>query len=218
MCRLLRRLAMDPELWTNEMAPHVMRSLVDGRIITAWLLDKNDPELYRRYKDYGLGKRKLFKLKLEELMDSDRLAADDDDRALHERLEAEVNQDVMEELVKIDVGGSFSGKNIRQMALDVGLAELYSLSYQPLSTEAHGEWGSLIASDLRHCGNPLHRYHRLGTFDTSNESYVHLGWVRNGSELARDAITTIFDSYGADVRPSFERCLERMDDARERRE
>lgn len=97
---------------------------------------------------------------------------------------------------------------------EAGLAELYSLSYQPLSTEAHGEWGSLIAFDLRHCGNPLHRYHRLGTFDTSQEVIVHLGWVRTAFDLAQDATTEIFMSYGQDVKPLFERCLERFNQAR----
>lgn len=164
-------------------------------------------------KDYGVGKRKL---QLEDLMDREDISTNESDEALHKRLEAEVNQDVMEEFVKIDVGGSFSGKNIRQMAQDAGLAELYSLSYQPLSTEAHGEWGSLIAFDLRHCGNPLHRYHRLGTSDTSPEVIVHLGWVRTAFALARDAIPDIFTSYGHDVEPIFEECLERLNQSTSR--
>jgi hypothetical protein len=100
------------------------------------------------------------------------------------------------------------------MAREAGLAELYSLSYQPLSTEAHGEWGSLIAFDLRHCGYPLHRYHRLGTFDTSPAVIVHLGWFRTAFDLAQDAITDIFTSYGQDVEPLFEQCLEQLNQAR----
>jgi hypothetical protein len=158
MFRLLRHLAFDPDLWTNEMGPHALRPMIDARIITAWLLKQNDPELFQKFKDYGVGKRKLFKLQLEELMDSDDLSSDDDDEALHKRLEAEVNQDVMEEFVKIDLGGSFSGKNIRQMAQEADLNELYSLSYQPLSTEAHGEWGQphcLRSSALREPATPL---------------------------------------------------------------
>lgn len=212
--RLLRHVAADPDLWTNTLGPHVIRSMTDARIIIAWLLEQDDAELFKKFKDYGVGKRKLFKLQLEELMDREDISTDENDEALHKRLEAEVNQDVMEEFVKIDFGGSFSGKNIRQMAKEAGLAELYSLSYQPLSTEAHGEWGSLISSDLRHCGNPLHRYHRMGTFDTSPEVIVHLGWVRIAFGLAQDAITDIFISYGEDVEPLFEQCLERLNKAR----
>jgi len=188
--------------------------MIDARIVIAWLLQQNDPELFRAFKDYGLGKRKLFKLQLEDLMDREELSIGEDNAALHKRLEAEVNQDVMEEFIKIDVGASFSGKTIRQMAKEADLAELYTLSYQPLSTEAHGEWGSLIAIDLRHCGNPLHRYHRLGTFGTSPESIVHLGWIRNAFGIAEDAITEIFASYGLSVESLFEQCLQQMNEAR----
>lgn len=208
--RLLRHLVSTPELWTNELAPHVFRSLIDLRIISAWLLRQDDPELFRKFKEYGVGKRKLFKLQLEDLMDRDDVAADRDDADLHQRLQAEVNQDVREEFVQIDLGGSFSGKNIRQMAIDAELGDLYSLSYQPLSTEAHGEWGSLIAFDLRPCGNPLHRYHRLGTFTTSQTAFVHLGWVRNALVLGEELIEEIYRSYGLDAGPLFERCLNAM--------
>jgi hypothetical protein len=216
--RLLRRFAADPDLWTNEMGPHILRSIIDARIIVAWLLKQNDRELFQKFKDYGLGKRKLFKLQLEKLMDREQLVTDESDQALHRRLEAEVNQDVMEEFITIDVGGSFSGKNIRQMAQETDLAELYSLNYQPLSTEAHGEWGSLIALDLRHCGNPLHRYHRLGRFDTSQEVIVHFGWVRNAFAVAEQGITEIFSSYGVSVDALFDECLERMDAVRRERQ
>lgn len=202
--RLLRNFLMTPLWWTNEMAPHLIRSMVDERIITAWLLKQDDPALYVKFKEYGRGKRKLLKLKLEDLMDSDRPEADEDAEQLHARLEAEVNQDTMEEFLEIDLGGTFSGKNIREMAKETDLADLYSLSYQPLSAESHGEWGSLVMFDLEHCANPLHLYHRLGSFDTNEHSYIHLGWARTAIDLTEDVITEIFSSLGLDAGPAFE--------------
>jgi hypothetical protein len=213
--RLLRHFASNPDHWTNTLGPHLLRSMIDARIIIAWLLKQDDAERYQRFKEYGVGKRKLFKLQLEDLMDRDDLGIDDDDEALHKRLETEVNEDVLEEFIRIDVGGSFSGKNIRDMAKETELAELYSLSYQPLSTEAHGEWGSLVAFDLRRCGNPLHRYHRLARFDTPREVVVHLGWLRSAYELAEAAISDIFDSYGLPVEELFDRCLESLTEAKQ---
>ena len=202
--RLLRNFLMTPLWWTNEMAPHLIRSMVDERIVVAWLLKQADAELYMKFKEYGRGKRKLFKLKLEELMDSDRSAADEDAEQLHARLEAEVNQDTMEEFLAIDLGGTFSGKNIREMAKETDLADLYSLSYQPLSAESHGEWGSLVMFDLEHCTNPLHLYHRLGCFDTNEHSYVHLGWTHTAIHLTEDVITEIFSSLDLDAGSAFE--------------
>jgi hypothetical protein len=203
--RLLRNFLMTPPWWTNEMAPHLIRSLIDERIVVAWLLKRDDPKLYRAFKDYGAGKRKLHKLKLEELMDTGEAEIEhrEDVRELHKRLEAEVNEDTMEEFLKIDLGGSFSGKNIREMAIETDLADLYSLSYQPLSTESHGEWGSLLMFDLHHCGNPLHLYHRLGNFDIDDESYIHLGWARTATDLAEDIITELFSKLGLDAEPAF---------------
>jgi len=204
--RLLRRLVADPNLWTNDMAPHIVRSIIDARIVSAWLIAKDDQALYARYKDYGLGKRKLFKLQLEKLMDQDEQAASDANQALHQSVADEVNEDVLEEFIKIDVGGSFSGKSIRDMAQDTGLGELYSLSYQPLSTEAHGEWNSLVSFDLQRCANPLHRYHRLGAFDTAPGSYVHIGWLYSALNVAEEAISAIFGAHNVDVAPAFTEC------------
>lgn len=209
MFRLLRHLVASPRLWTNELGPHVLRSMVDARIIIAWLLKQDDTQMYEQFKAYGLGKRKLFKLQLEELMDRDDLV-DEDNEALHDRLHAEVNLDSMEELVTIDVGGSFSKRNIREMAKETGLAELYSLQYQPLSAEAHGEWSSLTGFDLQHCTNPLHRYHRIGVFGEDTQMFAHVGWVRNAFGLAEDAITDIFASYDVDAEEAFEKCRGRM--------
>lgn len=211
--RLLRHLVADHSLWTNEMAPHLLRSMIDLRIIVAWLIKQNDTELFERFKVYGQGKRKLFKLKLEDLMESEEASFAEDDRAFLDRLREQVNQDTMEEFQEIDLGGSFSGKNIREMAADTELADLYSLNYQPLSTEAHGEWGSLIDFDLRQCGNPLHKHHRLGRFDTSTTQYLHVGWVRDAFTITRETIEDIFDGYGVDSEPLLARCLAKMQEA-----
>jgi hypothetical protein len=110
--RLLRNFLLTPLWWSNEMAPHLIRSLIDERIVVAWLLKRDDPELFRAFKDYGAGKRKLYKLKLEELMDGEGPEGGEreDVRELHARLEQEVNQDTMEEFLQIDLGGTFSGK------------------------------------------------------------------------------------------------------------
>ncbi len=208
--RLLLRLVENPRLWRVDLAPHVFRSLIDARILTAWLLKRDDAAFFQSYKDYGLGKRKLYKLHLEELMDSEGFEEDEDIRRLHKRLEAEVNVDRLEEFQKIDIGGNFAGISIHEMAKEVRLKSLYDLQYQPLSTEAHGEWGSLMAHDLRHCGNPLHRYHRLGAFDTTPDRMLDLMWVLQAFNLASDGIEEVFESYGLDISDALKQCAQRM--------
>ena len=46
--RLLYRIVEDPNLWTDENAPHHLRSMVDARITAAWLLWQQDPNGFRR--------------------------------------------------------------------------------------------------------------------------------------------------------------------------
>lgn len=207
--RLLQRFVEDFRLWTAQMGPHLARSMIDTRIVTGWLLKKNNPELYGRFKEYGIGKRKLFKLQIEEFIDNDDFEGYEGLEAIHRRLEAEVNVDKMEEFQTIDLGGGFSGKNIREMAIEAGLKDLYVLNFQPYSTEVHGEWGSLMAFDLEPCGNPLHRHHRRPAFGFGDrDRVVHPGWVRHLCSLAWESIDEIFGSYGLDVDPPFEACLE----------
>jgi hypothetical protein len=208
--RLLRRFVSDPHLWTNEMAPHLVRSMVDIRIVASWLMKQESDEPFVKFKAYGQGKRKLLKLKLEDLMEREDVSFDDADEDFLTRLRDQVNQDTMEEFQTIDVGGSFSGKNIREMAAQTDLADLYSLTYQPLSTESHGEWGSLIDFDLVHCGNPLHKYHRVGRFDTTAPRGAYLGWVQDAFLIARDTIEEILDGYELNSEALFEGCLARM--------
>ncbi len=128
--RMLYRLVEDPNLWTDENAPHHLRSMVDARITTAWLLWKNDPEMYARYKAYGQGKLKLLKLNFADAVEQSGFSRSNEEAL--KRLEAAVNEDTMEEFQPIFVTANFADRPIRKMAEDVGLKDLYDLSYSPL--------------------------------------------------------------------------------------
>jgi hypothetical protein len=51
--RLLRRFVEQPSGWTTERSLHAIRPMVDTRILAAWLVAKNDPELFERYRASG---------------------------------------------------------------------------------------------------------------------------------------------------------------------
>ncbi len=46
--RLLRHFVADPSLWTNQMAPHFVRSMIDVRIVVAWLMKQQTDEPFER--------------------------------------------------------------------------------------------------------------------------------------------------------------------------
>lgn len=51
------------------------------------------------------------------------------------------------------------------MAQEVGLRDLYNLTYSPLSAEAHAEWMTLRTKYLRSCEEILHDRHFLPVFE-----------------------------------------------------
>lgn len=72
------------------------------------------------------------------------------------------------------------------------------------SSDAHGDWVSLKRSDLVHCRNPLHRYHRVGRFDAPAD---RLGTevLHVAIEVAEKAVTAVFDDLGVKVDDAFAR-------------
>jgi hypothetical protein len=162
--RLVRISAGNPILWTGEYGSHVLRSVVEGRIVLKWLEHKSDSSLYTKFKQYGRGRLKLLKLHVEEYLDS---LSDPPEplRKFAEDLDAEVNADTWEEFQEISVDKTFSSVTIRQMAIDVGLKREYDFAYAPASGEAHGDWIALDRSALVRCRNPLHMWHRIPNTD-----------------------------------------------------
>jgi Family of unknown function (DUF5677) len=177
--------------------------MVDARITTAWLLWKNDPETYARYKAYGQGKLKLLKLNFADAVEQSGFSQSNEEAL--KRLEAAVNEDTMEEFQPIFVTANFADRPIRKMAEDVGLKELYDLSYSPLSGESHGDWGSLVSHDLRRCANPLHRYHRIARFRTSEQG-LRLAYIRQAYNLMVETVEAVFVHYGLSTDEQLERC------------
>jgi hypothetical protein len=191
--RLLRRLVEDPNVWTHERAPHHVRSMIDARIVAAWLVLKNDPALYQRYKEYGQGKLKLLKLNFEQHLEEQGGFGETSQEYL-DYLEAQLNEERSEEFQAISLKANFADRSIRLMAEDVGLKNLYDLNYSPLSGESHGDWGSLVTHDLERCSNPLHRYHRLGRFAGRDEE-LSLDYLFHAVNLMADTVEGVFDSY-----------------------
>lgn len=158
--RLAAALAHTPLAWSSEQGAPSIRSLVESLIVLRWLVKRDDPVLYSRFKDYGRGRLKLLKLHLEEYLDS----LDDPPHELleyHEYLDAEVNSEISEEFQNISVEATFSGVSAREMAKEIGMELEYRLQFAPASSATHGEWTSLDRYSLEHCQNPLHRGHRI---------------------------------------------------------
>lgn len=202
--RLAHELIEDPNLWTATGGAHLVRAIIETRITTAWLLRKGTDRDCEQYKEYGLGKSKLYKLHLDDYIESTGATELEE---LRDRLEHEVNAEILKEFQRISLGGTFSGKSIREMAEESGLRPVYTLNYQPLSSEAHGEWSSLNRYDLRFCTNPLHRFHRVGRFQPS-DVWGSIALPHMAFAYARDTVEEVFKSYGIAIRDLFDACID----------
>lgn len=149
-----------PLLWSAEHGFPLLRQVCEALIVLRWLLSRDDPALYTRFKSYGRGRLKLLKLHVEQYLDS----LDDPPpelRQYRDFLDAEVNQDVWEEWQEISLDSTFSGLSAYKMAQEVGMESEYNFVFAPASAATHGEWSSLDRYALERCLNPLHRWHRV---------------------------------------------------------
>jgi Family of unknown function (DUF5677) len=131
----------------------LLRTLADCRITLAYLQHKKDPELWAKFRKYGVGQAKLALLKLEE-------AAKPPHSISMETLKRLANEDVWQEYSDIDLG-NWAGIDLRKMAEESGTKDVYDAHYGWNSGFAHGHWSAMRDVTLTTCLNPLHRLHRV---------------------------------------------------------
>lgn len=140
---------------TRPSGRHLLRSLAEVYITLAYLVIKDDANLWSQYRNYGSGQAKLAFLKLVE-RDRKDLPRHVDISVL-ERLS---NEDVWQEFVSIDLG-QWANLTVRDMANQAGAKDAYDDFYVWPSGFVHGHWSAVRDSVYDICANPLHRFHRI---------------------------------------------------------
>ncbi|MGW7714398.1 DUF5677 domain-containing protein [Streptomyces chartreusis] len=161
--RAVYAMAESPLLWGGEHGAAILRALVETEILITWLDYKNDLGLYEAFISYGQGKQKLMRAHVEEAMTEAGGVGDSKLSELASFLDERLGGQSAEMMMEVSVHPSFAGGsvNTRSMAEDVGLQDLYSRVFQPLSASVHGEWSALDNYVIDRCINPLHRFHRI---------------------------------------------------------
>ena len=129
-----------------------LRTIFEIRVSLKHLVDKNDDELWKRWREYGAGQAKLSSLKLDDIGEPPKYLD-------AERIEGIASEDLWEELRTIDIGHWASG-DLRRISEETQLKDLYDQYYPWTSAYTHGMWGAVRESSFQTCGNPLHRLHR----------------------------------------------------------
>jgi hypothetical protein len=187
--RLFSVITGDPNLWSPDLGHMLHRVMADNLIVLAYLIHKNDPSLFERFKRYSLGKQKLYKLHLSDY--GERMGLDMSE--IEDDLEERINEEIFEEFLPIELGSVFEGTDTRKMAYEVKLEDLYRLVYSPTSAELHGEWVSLKEHNLTLCVNPLHRFHRLPRLEA--KGMLSTGIVLMARSILADTVMTWLRAY-----------------------
>lgn len=159
LTRLYVVMSLDPALWARDTGGIILRCLTDTAISFSYLAKKGSPEEFSSFRKYGEGKEKLLMLHLQ------------DTHAGETSLEGRTSEEIAQELgggfnpelidVELD---NWTKKSVRDLAMETEMGRFYRLVYDPSSSDLHGTWVSLKHSNLRHCGQALHRFHRLPTY------------------------------------------------------
>lgn len=129
-----------------------LRTILEAHISLKYLLYKDDPELWKKWRAYGAGQAKLNALRFDELMDPPK-------HINQSTIEAIAGEDLWEEFLNIELG-SWSGLDLRKISEKAGVKDAYDAHYSWTSGYSHGTWGPVRESCFETCGNPLHRLHR----------------------------------------------------------
>lgn len=157
LTRLYVLMAEDPFLWARDVSGIMLRPLAETAITFSYLAKVGTDEDFDRFIEYGEGQQKLLMLHLQDNYPNETSL----EGLSAEQLANEI--EVWPEIVEIELG-SWSKKDARRLAQEVGLEDLYRLVFTPASGDLHGSWVSLKASNLVRCAEPLHRWHRLPTY------------------------------------------------------
>jgi uncharacterized protein DUF5677 len=154
---LAKEIAGAPSLWNGHSAPILLRAMADVHINLVWLiLDPRDRCL--KYISFGLGQAKL-ELEHRKAEIGGRTPTPEESAMLEAR-EAWIDSQRATFLQDVNLG-KWSGASVRQMAEEAGCLDFYHYVYTPFSACAHSMWHHVAPYNLKTCGNPLHRHHRV---------------------------------------------------------
>lgn len=129
----------------------ILRVLAECLITLKYLTDKDDPKLWKEFRDYGSGQAKLMNEKIiEGGVKADYL----DPISIREI----ANEDAWTEFVSVNLG-HWENRDLRKISEDIGMKDIYNKYYIWPSGYMHGNWAAIRESVFQTCFNPLHRLH-----------------------------------------------------------
>lgn len=141
-----------------------LRSIAESLISLTFLRRKDNPKMWMMYRNSGTGRAAQTFLKS--------LNWNNPPVYLEqEKLEHMANEDEWLEMADIETS-PWSGKDLRKMAIEAKLKDIYDSYYEWTSGFAHAQWGAIRDSVFTICYNPLHRFHRIPKSSSKSQSVL----------------------------------------------
>jgi len=197
---LAEELALAPSIWNMNVAPLILRAMIDNYINLAWIFI--DPlERSRKFILYGLGEEKL---QIEHLKNriTEQGENPEENEVINNRGEW-LDSQRFSFLTEVTIG-SWSGLGTRKMAEEADCLELYNNEYQSYSSATHNMWNFVGKFNLIVCPNPLHGFHRMPLVYSQNNIYL----VLEASEIVEKTFLLFDDkTNGKEESPSAHKFL-----------
>lgn len=183
---LSMQLALNMNIWNEEIAPIILRTMADNHINLAWILIK-PKEHSEKFILHGLGQ---LKLQLEHRKNN--IPKDNSEmKELLAREEEFINSQRYTFLTDINLG-SWSGLNTRKMAEESNLIDFYNYVYQPFSNCTHSTWAHIAKYNLRVSENPLHRFLKQPTII---DFECHISYMEIGAKYLEKSFRAFDDKF-----------------------
>lgn len=162
--------------------------------------EKEEPEIWKTFRDYGTGQFKLIMSKVKE-------GGLESNMVNLVEISYIANEDQWVEFTTINLG-NWSNMDLRKMAEESGLKGHYDRYYDYCSAYTHGNWGAIRETVFQNCVNPLHRWHRVPIYDLPLLESVQL----DAEEILNEILKLVGDLYeGFNERLDYKQELEKAE-------
>ncbi|SHG85421.1 DUF5677 domain-containing protein [Flagellimonas flava] len=181
---LAKSFSNNPQAWNNDLAPLIMRAMVENIINLKWIL--KDPLVRsRKFVEWGIGNEKLqVEKRVREIEESG--GNPDEDLATESNI-AWIDFHRYTFLTEVNLG-SWSGKSVRQMSIEAECKDFYDLVYDPFSNNSHSSWNHIGKFNVQISENPLHRFLRTPYVDSGHIDPFY-------AELSMKYLSMVFDTF-----------------------
>jgi hypothetical protein len=147
----------------NDISGRILfRTMTESYINLKYIMlqEEKIPDVYDRFKAYGIGKYKLVMAKLRE----SKYSVSDDAQLHLKMMELLVNEDMDEAFVDTSFG-YFDKTQINKKFILCDEQMLYEIYYEYGTNFTHGFWGAIRESSMLLCDNPTHNYHMIPDYN-----------------------------------------------------